>query len=97
MEYCQNAFQFYWNLSDNNLKWQCLINWTEETMVKKIDDRSDCLIDDSESDPRIITVHKRIIYKLPQKDTKELVAVCQKMFKDTLGKLLFTYLQIEIH
>ena len=84
MEDRQNAFKLYWNLSDNNLKWQCLINWTEKRSTKKIvSDGSDT----SDSEAGILYVpQNQITYKLPKKDNSELITVCKKMFLDTLGK-----------
>uniref|UniRef100_A0ABD2X643 DUF7869 domain-containing protein n=1 Tax=Trichogramma kaykai TaxID=54128 RepID=A0ABD2X643_9HYME len=82
----ENAFQLYWKLPERQIKLQCLINWTEETRrTKKINNDSDTLTSDSDSDPGIFLSTKQITYKVPKKGSEQLVKVCRKMFLDTLA------------
>uniref|UniRef100_A0ABD2W2F8 DUF7869 domain-containing protein n=1 Tax=Trichogramma kaykai TaxID=54128 RepID=A0ABD2W2F8_9HYME len=76
-----NAYQIYWNLKDQQSKWQCILNWIKLRKERPLSSDDT----DSSDDENLTTTNSRIMYRLPKIETLELVKVCRTMFLHTLA------------
>ena len=73
-----SAFNSYWKLGDQSLKWQCLHNWVKTEKVKQSNAEDE---DEDEERPNKKKISR--IYRLPD-EKGNFVRVCQTMFLETL-------------